>query len=156
MAEKPTLLIVDDEKPTRDGLRAALEERYDVYVAEDAKAAMDLLEREHFDVMLTDFRLPNEDGMKLIARAKSLAKPPICILMTAYGSEELAVDAMKRGADDYIAKGRLQIDELEMRIARSLRRQNLETENVSLRRQLDSRFAMETIVGESPPMKAVL
>ena len=120
MAEKPTLLIVDDEKTTRDGLRAALEERYDVYVAEDAKAAMELLERENFDVMLTDFRLPNEDGMKLIARAKSLSKPPICILMTAYGSEELAVDAMKRGADDYIAKGRLQIDELEMRIARAL------------------------------------
>ena len=87
---------------------------------------MDLLERENFDVLLTDFRLPNEDGLKLIARAKSLARPPICILMTAYGSEELAVDAMKRGADDYIAKGRLQIDELEMRIARALRQQNLE------------------------------
>ena len=70
--------------------------------------------------------------MKLIARAKSLAHPPVCILMTAYGSEELAVDAMKRGADDYIAKGRLQIDELEMRIARALRQQNLEAENVSL------------------------
>src|SRR5258708_35642922 len=153
---KPTLLIVDDEKTTRDGLRAAVEERYDVYVAEDAKAAMELLERENFDVMLTDFRLPNEDGMKLIARAKSLAKPPVCILMTAYGSEELAVDAMKRGADDYIAKGRLQIDELEMRIARSLRRQNLETENVALRRQLDSRFGMESIIGQSQPMKEVL
>jgi DNA-binding NtrC family response regulator len=152
---KPTLLIVDDEKPTRDGLRVALEERYDVYVAEDAKAAMELLEREHFDVMLTDFRLPNEDGMKLIARAKSLLKPPICILMTAYGSEELAVDAMKRGADDYIAKGRLQIDELEMRIARALKQQNLETENVSLRQQLDSKFGLENIVGESPAMKEI-
>src|SRR5262249_53845989 len=130
---KPTLLIVDDEKTTREGLRAALEERYDVYIADDAKSAMDLLEREHFDVMLTDFRLPNEDGLKLIARAKSLSKSPICILMTAYGSEELAVDAMKHGADDYIAKGRLQIDELEMRIARALKHQNLEVENVSLR-----------------------
>src|SRR5579862_6320222 len=153
MTEKPTLLIVDDEKPTRDGLRAALEDRYDVYVAEDAKAAMELLERENFDVLLTDFRLPSEDGMKLIARAKSLARPPICILTTAYGSEELAVQAMKRGADDYIAKGRLQIDELEMRIARALRRQNLETENVSLRRQLDTQYGMENIVGESPAMK---
>src|SRR2546425_6136105 len=124
----PTLLIVDDEKTTREGLRAALEDRYDVYLAEDAKAAMELLERENFDVLLTDFKLPNEDGMKLIARAKALSKPPICILMTAYGSEELAVEAMKKGADDYIAKGRMQIDELEMRIARALRRQNLETE----------------------------
>ena len=155
VTEKPTLLIVDDEKSTREGLRAALEERYDVYLAEDAKTAMDLLERENFDVMLTDFRMPNEDGMKLITRAKSLAKPPVCILMTAYGSEELAVDAMKRGADDYIAKGRLQIDELEMRIARALRQQNLETENVSLRKQLDSKFGLENIIGESPAMKEI-
>ena len=116
---------------------------------------MNLLEAENFDVLLTDFRLPNEDGMKLIARAKSLSKPPICILMTAYGSEELAVDAMKRGADDYIAKGRLQIDELEMRIARALRQQNLEVENVSLRQQLDSKFGLENIIGESPAMKEI-
>jgi two-component system, NtrC family, response regulator AtoC len=152
---KPTLLIVDDEKPTREGLRAALEERYDVYIAEDAKAAMNLLESENFDVLLSDFRLPNEDGMNLIARAKSLPKPPVCILMTAYGSEELAVEAMKRGADDYIAKGRLQIDELEMRIARALKRQNLEVENVSLRQQLDAKFGLENIVGESPAMKEI-
>jgi two-component system response regulator AtoC len=152
----PTLLIVDDEKATREGLRAALEERYDVYLAEDAKTAMELLEKEHFDVLLTDFRLPNEDGMKLIARAKSLSKPPICILMTAYGSEELVVEAMKRGADDYIAKGRMQIDELEMRIARALRQQNLESENVALRQQLDTKFGMETVIGDSRAMKEVL
>src|SRR5271169_4418908 len=156
MAEKPTLLIVDDEKPTREGLRAALEDRYDVYLAEDAKSAIELLEREHFSVMLTDFRLPNEDGMNLIVRAKALSKPPVCILMTAYGSEELAVEAMKRGADDYIAKARLQIDELEMRIARALQRQNLETENVALREQLDSKFQLGSIVGESPAMREVL
>jgi DNA-binding NtrC family response regulator len=155
MAEKPTLLIVDDEKTTREGLRAALEERYDVYIAEDAQSAMNLLESENFDVLLTDFRLPNEDGMKLIARAKSLPKPPICILMTAYGSEELAVDAMKRGADDYIAKGRLQIDELEMRIARALKQQHLEVENISLRQQLDARFGLENIIGKSPAMTEI-
>lgn len=151
----PTLLIVDDEKPTREGLRAALEHRYDVYLAEDAKAAMELLEKEHFDVLLTDFRLPSEDGMKLIARAKSLSRPPICILMTAYGSEELAVEAMKKGADDYIAKGRLQIDELEMRIARALRQQNLESENISLHQQLDSKFRMENVIGQSAAMQEV-
>src|SRR5258707_8807065 len=134
MAEKPTLLIVDDEKPTRDGLRAALEHRYEVYVAEDVAQAKELLERENFAVMLTDFRLPGGDGMKLIARAKSLSRPPVCVLMTAYGSEELAVEAMKGGADDYIAKGRMQIDELEFRIERALRQQNLEVENDSLHR----------------------
>ena len=153
--DKPMLLIVDDEKPTREGLRAALEDRYDVYIAEDAATAMQLLEKEHFDVLLTDFRLPGDDGMKLIARAKSLSKPPICILMTAYGSEELAVQAMKNGADDYIAKGRLQIEELEMRIARILRHQKLETENVTLRQQLDSKFGIENVIGQSPPMVEV-
>jgi DNA-binding NtrC family response regulator len=151
----PTLLIVDDEKPTREGLRTALEDRFDVYVADDAKTATELLEREHFDAMLTDFRMPSEDGLKLIARAKSLPKPPVCILMTAYGSEEIAVEAMKRGADDYIAKGRMQIDELELRIARALRRQNLETENVALRQQLDTKFGLQNIIGESAPMREV-
>jgi len=152
---KPAILIVDDEKPTREGLRAALEERFDVDVAEDASAASRLLESESFDVLLTDFRLPNEDGMKLIARAKALNPPPICILMTAYGSEELAVEAMKRGADDYIAKGRLQIDELEMRINRALRQRKLESENIALRQQLQSRFGLENIIGESPVMKEI-
>src|SRR6266568_8905878 len=151
----PTLLIVDDEKTTREGLRDALQDRFDVYLAADAKTATDLLEEEHFDVLLTDFRLPTEDGLKLIARAKSLPKPPVCILMTAYGSEEVAVDAMKRGADDYIAKGRMQIDELEMRIARVLRQQNLEVENVSLRKQLQTRFGLENVIGESQAMREI-
>jgi len=153
---KPSVLIVDDEKPTRDGLRAALEDRFDVYLAEDSVSAMDMLERESFDVLLTDFRLPKEDGMKLIGRAKSLARPPVCILMTAYGSEEVAVEAMKRGADDYLPKGRLQIEELEMRIARALRQRNLEAENESLHRQLDHRFGADGIIGDSQVMKEVL
>ncbi len=153
---KPMLLIVDDEKPTREGLRAALQDKYDVYVAEDAATAMDLLEKEHFAIMLTDFRLPNEDGMKLIARAKALSKPPVCILMTAYGSEDLAVEAMKNGADDYIPKGRLQIEEVEMRIGRALRHQELEHENTSLRKVVQSKFGMESLIGQSPVLKDVL
>jgi DNA-binding NtrC family response regulator len=152
---KPMLLIVDDEKPTREGLRSALEGQYDVWVAEDTQAAMTLLEQENFQVLLTDFRLPREDGMSLIRRAKSLSHPPVCILMTAYGSEELAVEAMKHGADDYIAKGRLQIDELEMRIGRVLRQQRLEVENVSLRQQLDKKYGLESVTAESPAMKEI-
>ena len=152
---KASVLIVDDEKTQREGLRAALEDNYDVYLADSAGAATDLLEREHFDVLLTDFRMPNEDGMKLIGRAKSLPKPPICILMTAYGSEETAVEAIKRGADDYIPKGKLNIDELEFRIRRALRSQKLETENVVLRQQLDTRFGLENIIGQSRPMTEV-
>ena len=153
----PNLLIVDDEKPTRDGLRSALEDRYEVYVAEDSASAIELLESETFDVLLTDFRLPNnEDGMKLIGRAKTLPKQPICILMTAYGSEELAVEALKHGADDYLAKGRMQIDELETRIARALRLRSLESENQTLKQQLNKKFGLENIIGESEPMQRVM
>ena len=152
---KPTVLIVDDERPTREGLRAALEDRYDVYIAEDGASAMRLLEEDPFDVLLTDLRMPGADGLDLIKRAKSLSKQPICILMTAYGSEEMAVDAMRLGADDYIAKGRMQIDELEMRIARALRSQNLETENRALRSQIDTKFGLENILGQSPAMQEI-
>jgi DNA-binding NtrC family response regulator len=151
-ANKPMLLIVDDEKTQREGLRAALEDDFDIYLADSAEAAAEMLERESFAVLLTDFRMPKDDGMKLIARAKSLPKPPVCILMTAYGSEETAVEAIKRGADDYIPKGKLNIDELEFRIRRALRQQKLETENTSLRQQLDNRFGLENIIGQSPAM----
>ncbi len=152
----PTLLIVDDEKPTREGLRAALEDKFDVYVAEDAASALKLLERESFDVLLTDLKMPGDDGFQLITRAKSLPKPPICILMTAYGSEEVAVEAMKQGADDYISKGKLQIDELELRIQRALKRQKLEVENEQLHQRLDDKFRVEGIVGESAAIHEVL
>lgn len=154
-ADKPMLLIVDDEKPTREGLRSALEDRYEVYLAEDVATATSLLEQEHFDVLLTDLRLPHDSGLTLVARAKSLSRPPVCILMTAYGSEEVAVQAMRSGADDYIAKGRMQIEELEMRIARALRGQALERENSALHQQLDSKYGLEKIIGDSDPMRQV-
>jgi two-component system, NtrC family, response regulator AtoC len=153
MAEvKPTILIVDDEKTQREGLRAALEDSFDVYLADSAEAATELLERERFDVLLTDFRMPKEDGMKLVLRAKSLPRPPVCILMTAYGSEETAVDAIKKGADDYIPKGKLNIDELEFRIRRALKHQKLESENRTLHQQLDRQYGLESIIGQSSAM----
>ena len=156
MERKPQLLIVDDEKTQREGLRAVLEDQYDVYLAEDVEAAISLLEMEPFDVLLTDYKMPKEDGLALILRAKSLSKPPVCILMTAYGSEDIAVEAMKHGADDYISKGGMLLEDLEKKIARALKIQNLEVENADLKRRLDKRFQLESIVGESPPMQQVL
>ena len=153
---KPQLLIVDDEKTQREGLRAVLEDQYDVYLAEDVASAIGLLEIEPFDVLLTDYKMPKEDGLALILRAKSLSKPPVCILMTAYGSEDIAVEAMKHGADDYISKGGMLLEDLEKKIARALKIQNLEVENADLKRRLDKRFQLESIVGESPPMQQVL
>src|SRR5260370_35783557 len=99
-----TILIVDDEKHTRDGLRQLLENEYDVYVAADISGAMNVLDREQIDLLLTDLRLSSEDGMKLIDRALKMPRPPICIMMTAYGSVQVAVQAMKRHRYDFVAK----------------------------------------------------
>src|SRR3989441_13321932 len=83
---QPIILIVDDEKHTRDGLRRLLENDYDVYVAGDIASAMNVLEGEHVDLVLTDLRLGGEDGMQMIDRALKTAQPPICIMVKAYGS----------------------------------------------------------------------
>src|SRR2546427_12793433 len=101
---QPTILIVDDEKHTRDGLRRLLENDYDVYVAGDIAGAMNVLEREPIDLLLTDLRLGNDDGMQLIDRALKMPQPPVCIMMTAYGSVDTPVEAMKRGAHDFVAQ----------------------------------------------------
>src|SRR5256885_999870 len=95
---QPIILIVDDEKHTRDGLRRLLEDDYDVYVAGDIASAMNVLEREHVDLVLTDLRLGGEDGMQLIDRALKMPQPAICIMMTAYGSVGTAGGGMKSGA----------------------------------------------------------
>ena len=152
---QPTILIVDDEKHTRDGLRRLLEDEYDTYVAEDIRGAMDVLEREPIDVMITDLRLGGDDGMVLIERALKLPHPPICIMMTAYGSVDTAVEAMKRGAYDFVTKP-LNLDKVEILIARAVASRKMEQENRTLRQQVDERYGLENIIGESPALHEVL
>ena len=152
---QPTILIVDDEKHTRDGLRRLLENDYDVYVAGDIASAMNVLEREHVDLLLTDLRLGPEDGMQLIDRALKMSDPPICIMMTAYGSVDTAVEAMKRGAYDFMTKP-LNLDKAEILISRALRDRKLVEENRTLRQQVDERYGLENIIGESPALHEVL
>src|SRR5947208_3084462 len=152
---QPIILIVDDEKHTRDGLRRLLESDYDVYVAGDIASAMNVLEREDVDLLLTDLRLGADDGMQLIDRALKMPQPPICIMMTAYGSVDTAVEAMKRGAYDFVTKP-LNLDKVEMLIARALRDSKLEQENQSLRQQVDERYGLENMIGDSPALHEVL
>jgi two-component system, NtrC family, response regulator AtoC len=152
---QPTILIVDDEKHTRDGLRRLLENNYDVYVAADIAGAMSVLEREQIDLLLTDLRLGGEDGMQLIDRALKMPQPPICIMMTAYGSVDTAVEAMKRGAYDFVTKP-LNLDKVEMLISRALQGRKLEQENRTLRQQVDERYGLENIIGESTALHEVL
>src|ERR1700737_3062 len=152
---QPIILIVDDEKHTRDGLRRLLEDGYDVYVAGDIASTMNVLEREHVDLLLTDLRLGAEDGMELIDRALKMPQPPICIMMTAYGSVDTAVEAMKRGAYDFVTKP-LNLDKVEMLIARALRALKLEQENQTLRQQVDERYGLDNMIGDSPALHEVL
>jgi len=153
---EPTVLIVDDEKHTRDGLRTLLGDQYDTYVAADVTSALEVLQRDQIDLLITDLRLGGgEDGMTLIERALKMPQAPVCIMMTAYGSVDTAVEAMKRGAYDFVTKP-LNLDKVEMLVARALGSRRLEQENRSLRKQVDERFALENILGESEALREVL
>jgi len=150
-----TILIVDDEKHTREGLRQSLEEEFDVYTAGNIDEALNVLDADRVDLVLTDLRLGGEDGMALIEEILQRARPPICILMTAYGSIASAVEAMRKGAYDFVTKP-INLDELGMKIRRAIKGQRLEQENQQLKQQVDQRFGLENLIGESPAMHRIL
>jgi two-component system response regulator AtoC len=149
-----TILIVDDEKHTRDGLRRSLEDDFDVYTASNADEALKLIAADRIDLVLTDLRLGGEDGLSLIAKILQSPRPPICMLMTAYGSIATAVDAMKRGAYDFVTKP-INLDELSIKITRAIQGSQLAQENVQLRLQVQDRYGMENLIGESLPMQRI-
>ncbi len=153
--ELATILIVDDEKHTRDGLRQSLEDDFDVYVAATAAEAMEVLKNDAVDVMLTDLRLGNDNGMKLLEEALRLPKPPVVIMMTAYGSVDTAVEAMRRGAYHFVTKP-LNLDEVELLIKRALRSKKLEVENVALKKQVETRYSVQGILGQAEVMKPII
>jgi DNA-binding NtrC family response regulator len=150
-----TILIVDDEKHTREGLRESLEEEFDVYTASNIDEALNVLDVDRIDLVLTDLRIGGEDGMALIEKVLQRARPPICILMTAYGSIATAVEAMRKGAYDFVTKP-INLDELGMKIRRAINGQRLEQENQQLKQQVDQRFGLENLIGESPAMHRIL
>ncbi len=149
-----SILIVDDEKNTRDGLRNALDADFDVYVAADADGAMKTMEAMPVDVLLTDLRLGGEDGMSLIGRALQLSKPPVCIMMTAYGSVDAAVEAMRKGAYDFVTKP-VNIDRLELLIKRALKDRATREENRELRERVGRQMTIGGMIGRSPVMTEV-
>ncbi len=157
-----TILIVDDEKSTRDGLRMALEDEFDCYVASDVREAMNILKSEKIDLVLTDLRMGGDSGMDLLDKILNLAHSPIAIMMTAYGSVDTAVEAMRRGAWDFVTKP-LNIDEVEFMIKRALRsrslessNQKLESENQELRKKVGKQpHGLEPLIGSSPAMAQI-
>ena len=150
-----TVLIVDDEKNTRDGLELALEEDFEVYTASGAEEAFNLMEAETFDVVLTDLRMVGKSGLKVIDHAMQLPNRPICIMMTAYGNVEIAVEAMRRGAFDFLTKP-VNLEKLEIIIKRALQSRTIEAENVVLHERLDKKYTFRGIVGNSQALTDVL
>src|SRR3954468_8980261 len=151
----PTLLIVDDEKHTREGLQQALAEHYDVTVAANSEEAFNLMDAQAFDVVLTDLRMPGKSGLKVIDKALALQNRPAVLMMTAYGSIDSAVEAMKRGAVDFLTKP-VQIERLEILIQRALKTKTLEVEVKQLHERLDEKFNLDGIIGTSAPLQAGL
>ncbi len=150
-----TILIVDDEQHTREGLELALEDKFDVYLASDPEEAFNLLDAEKFDIVLTDLRMSGSSGMSVIDHAIRLPNRPVCIMMTAYGDVDVAVEAMKRGAFDFLSKP-LNLEKLEILIRRALDSRNLKEENADLHRRLDKKYSFDGILGESSALEEVL
>jgi DNA-binding NtrC family response regulator len=153
--KKPNLLVVDDEKNTRDALRRGLADRFEVYVAADLSSAKALLLAEPMDAVLTDLRLGHESGLGILELCRAQRPPPVCVVMTAYGSVESAVEAMRQGAYDYVTKP-LDLERVEVLLRRAVRTVQVEKENVQLRAELKRSFGLERILGSSIGMKDVL
>ena len=151
----PSVLIVDDEKHTREGLQQALAETYDVSLAANADEAFNLMDAQPFDVIVTDLRMPGKSGLKIIDKALALPNRPAVLMMTAYGNIETAVEAMKRGAVDFLTKP-VNIERLEVLLQRALKTKTLEVEVKQLHERLDEKFNFEGILGNSPKLQEVI
>jgi len=154
MSKKPLILIVDDEKNTREGLSRALRDEYAVATVENGQKALEWLETRQADVVLSDLRMPGMDGLTLLSRLLTRDPKPILILLTAYGNIETAVEAMKRGAYDFLAKP-VDLDRLDLLLKRALAERDLGVENRRLKAQLGSKEGFENILGTSMAMQEV-
>ena len=132
-----TVLVVDDDQTARYGVKRALEDRYRVLEAGSAHAARQALAAERPDLVLLDIEMPEESGLDFLRALKAEKESPPVIMITAYGSEKVAVEAMKSGAYDYLPKP-FEVDELRLVVAKALDHADLAQENVDLKRRLAS------------------
>jgi DNA-binding NtrC family response regulator len=152
---KGRVLVVDDEKPQRDILQMILEaEGYETGAAGNGRQALQAAGADAFDVVLTDLKMPDMNGIEVLSELLALQPAPLVILMTAHGTIDSAVEAMRRGAFDYLTKP-LEKDELLLVIRRAMERTHLVRENRMLREQLRDRFRLDNIVGAHGSMQEV-
>ncbi len=152
---EPRLLVVDDDRAHAEALKAVLErDPYLVEIADSFTAARDRLGVRDFDLVLSDLRLGDGDGLELLRILQEEHPRTSMILITGYGSIETAVEAMRAGAADYLAKP-VSFDELRTRVDRELEKRHLAEDNRELRAELHRRFRMQGVIGDSPPMRQV-
>src|SRR5208282_5054485 len=144
----PMLLVVDDDSTARYGMRRALEGRYRVLEAESVPAARLIMAQENPHLLLLDIEMPEESGLDYLRELKAQAYSPAVIMVTAYGSEKIAVEAMKSGAYDYLPKP-FEVDELRLVVERALDHLALAEENLRLKRQLVSEGQFGAMIGSS-------
>ncbi len=152
---KKSILIVDDEKAARFGMKLALEkDGYNVIEACDGIDAFDVIKTKNPYLVFLDINMPKMNGIQVLEEINRMEKPPMIVIVTAYGSERVAVDAMKKGAYDYIAKP-YEIDELRLIAKHAFEKLALEEENARLRSEIDRLGSRGKIVGESREMNDV-
>lgn len=149
------ILIVEDDRNTLAGLVEIIkDEGYDVVGVESGKKALKILEREQFDLMLTDLRMPDIDGLQLYEKSLSYSREMKTVVMTAYSSVKDAVEAMKKGVYEYITKP-LNLDELFLIIKKALQEKLIVDENIQLKDQIRSSYRFENIIGASKAMREI-
>jgi len=152
---KPRLLVVDDEESIREFLEIMLrKEGYDIVCAKDGQEAIDVLKKKSFDMVISDLQMPNVNGMELLKFVKTDYPEMTFMMITAFGTTETAVEAMKMGAYDYITKP-FKIDEVRINIANALRSQSLEFENRALKKELNLEYSFQNLVGNSSAMHTI-
>src|SRR5215472_1755337 len=152
----PSVLIVEDEAKMRRLLELNLgEEGYRIHAVSDAEAALNIIRQEKMDLVLTDLKLPGIDGLEFLQMVKRTNASIPVVVMTAYGTVETAVEAMKAGAADYVLKP-FSLEEIQLVIRKELDVHRLREENLSLREALGRRYEFKNIVAHSPKMQEVL
>lgn len=152
---KPRILVVDDEESIREFLDIMLrKEGYDVTCVEDGQKAIDILKKKSFDLVISDLQMPNVTGIELLKHCRENYSDLLFMMITAFGTAESAVEAMKMGAYDYITKP-FKIDEVRINIANALRSRNLEVENRVLRKELQKEYSFQNLVGNSEAMHKI-
>ena len=147
-----SILIVDDDSSARYGIRRVLEDEYKILEAESPAAARRVMAAENPDLLLLDIEMPEENGLDFLRELKGRESSPIVIMITAYGSEKVAVEAMKSGAYDYLPKP-FELDELRLVVEKALEHLDLAEENVRLKRQLTSEGQFGAMIGSAKPMR---